>query len=68
VGWPQANQGNRKQQKNIQKYRRAYTKGTVNNKLYKEMGNSIYGNVVIGMSNKLTFDTISGNTVRVRAS
>lgn len=35
------------------------------NLLYKEMGNSIYGNVVRGMSNKKSFDTLTGKSCRV---
>jgi hypothetical protein len=35
--------------KDIQKMRNTYPKGTINNLLYKEMGNSIYVNVVRGM-------------------
>jgi hypothetical protein len=36
----------------IQGLRRQYPKGHILNLLYKEMGNSIYGNVVRGISNK----------------
>lgn len=45
--------------------RRGFPKGTINNLLYKEMGNSIYGNVVRGISNKKEFDSLTGNTTRV---
>ena len=51
--------------KNIQALRRVHKKGTINNLLYKEMGNSIYGNVVRGMSNKKSFDSQTGKTFRV---
>jgi hypothetical protein len=54
--------------KDIQALRRQYKKGTVNNSLYKEMGNSIYGNVVRGISNKKTFDTATGKSFRVCAT
>jgi hypothetical protein len=40
----------------LQDARRRYPKGTINNLIYKEIGNSIYGNVVKGMSNKKMFD------------
>lgn len=49
----------------IQKQRREYAKGTINNYFYKEMGNSIYGNVVRGISNKMSFDCKSGQSFRV---
>jgi hypothetical protein len=35
------------------------------NALYKDLANSIYGNVVRGMSNKLTFDTKTGQMFRM---
>lgn len=54
--------------KEIQRLRREHSKGTINNLLYKEMGNSIYGNVVRGMSNKKSFDTLTGEMVRVKAT
>lgn len=49
----------------IQKHRREFAKGTINNYFYKEMGNSIYGNVVRGISNKMSFDCKSGQSFRV---
>jgi hypothetical protein len=52
----------------IQDKRREYPKGHILNLLYKEMGNSIYGNVVRGISNKKGFDTKSGKLIRVPAS
>jgi len=45
--------------KEIQRLRKETPKGTIMNLLYKEMGNSIYGNVVKGMSNKKNFDTLT---------
>jgi hypothetical protein len=51
--------------KDIQRFRREYPKGHVKNLLYKEMGNSLYGNVVRGTSNKLVFDSQTGQTQRV---
>lgn len=45
--------------KNIKAKRGEYPKGTVNNLIYKEMGNSIYGNVVRGLSNKKNFDSLT---------
>jgi hypothetical protein len=51
--------------KDIQAKRREYPKGTIYNLLYKEMGNSIYGNVVRGISNKMSFDSLTGKMFRV---
>lgn len=44
----------------VQAKRREYPKGDINNLLYKELGNSIYGNTVRGISNKRKFDIKSG--------
>lgn len=52
----------------IQEKRREHPKGHILNLLYKEMGNSIYGNVVRGISNKKRFDTKAGKMVRMGAS
>jgi hypothetical protein len=49
----------------LQKLRKDNPKGTILNLLYKEMGNSIYGNVVRGISNKKSFDTLTGKSFRV---
>ena len=54
--------------KKIQEKRREHPKGHILNLLYKEMGNSIYGNVVRGISNKKGFDTKSGKMLRMPAS
>jgi len=54
--------------KEIQSMRRKYPKYSINNLLYKEMGNSIYGLVVRGMSDKKKFDIKSGRTLRMEAS
>jgi len=51
--------------KDIQAFRRDFPKGHINNLLYTEMGNSIYGNVVRGMSDKKSFDVKTGNTIRI---
>ena len=51
--------------KELQRLRKLYPKKTVNNLTYKEIGNSIYGNVVRGMNNKLTFDSKTGNSTRI---
>jgi hypothetical protein len=34
---------------NLKTLRRQFPKGTVNNMLYKELGNGIYGNIVKGL-------------------
>jgi len=52
----------------IQCKRREFSKGTIENALYKEMGNSIYGNVVRGISYKKTFDSVTGKNLRVTAT
>lgn len=52
----------------IQKLRRDYKKGTISNLFYKEMGNSIYGNIVKGMNDKRKFDIKSNRTIRMDAS
>lgn len=49
----------------VQEKRREYPKGTVNNLIYKELGNSIYGSVVRGMSNKKKFDIKTKTTQRL---
>lgn len=54
--------------KEIQTKRREYPKGHILNLLHKEMGNSIYGNLVRGMSNKKRFDIKSGTNLRMDAS
>jgi hypothetical protein len=51
--------------KTIQAKRKLYPKGTINNYLYKLMGNSIYGALVRGLGNKQRFDPKSFGTVRV---
>lgn len=52
----------------VQSKRREYPKGDFMNMLYKELGNSMYGNIVRGMSNKKSFDTLSGKMIRVTAT
>ena len=54
--------------KEIQSERRKHPKGTINNLMEKEKGNSIYGQVVRGMSNKKNFDIKSGLNLRMEAS
>jgi hypothetical protein len=51
--------------KELQSKRREYPKGHIMNSLYKDLSNSIYGNVVRGMSNKLSFDTKTGQMFRM---
>ena len=48
--------------------RRKFPKGHINNLLYKEMGNSIYGNVVRGMSDKKSFDANTGEMFRIKGT
>jgi len=49
----------------LQNKRREYKKGHVLNALYKELANTIYGNVVRGISNKKSFDTKTGKMFRI---
>lgn len=54
--------------KEIQIKRRQYPPKTINNLLYKEMGNSIYGSTARGISNKKKFDIKTGRTLRMESS
>lgn len=54
--------------KELQQKRRLYPKKSLYNKLYKEMANSIYGNVVRGISNKRVFDIKSNGMVNLTAN
>ena len=49
----------------VQENRREFPKGTISNLMYKEIGNSIYGSVVRGISNKKKFDTKTKTTQRM---
>lgn len=51
--------------KELQLKRREYGKSHMMNSLYKELANSIYGNVVRGISNKKSFDTKTGLMIKV---
>jgi hypothetical protein len=51
--------------KYLQSKRITYEKGTINNLIYKEIGNSIYGLTVKGMSDKRKFDIKTKTTVRM---
>ena len=53
--------------KEIQLKRREHKKGTISNLMYKEIGNSIYGSVVRGMSDKRRYDNKTGQTIRMKA-
>jgi len=53
--------------KDIQRKRREHPKGTISNLMYKEIGNSIYGSVVRGMSDKRKYDNKLGKPVRMHA-
>lgn len=54
--------------KELQGRRNEHPKGTFKNLLYKEIGNTIYGNVVRGMSNKKSFDTMTRQMFRVKGT
>lgn len=51
--------------KRVQEKRREFTKVTINNLMYKEIGNSIYGSVVRGRSDKRKFDIKTKTTQRL---
>jgi hypothetical protein len=50
----------------VQEKRREYPKGSISNLMYKEIGNSIYGSVVRGISNKMKLDTKTNTMQRMR--
>lgn len=52
----------------LQGERAKYPKNTLGNLMEKEKANSIYGNVVKGMSNKKKFDIKTGRTIRMEGS
>ena len=54
--------------KGIQALRKQYPKGHINNLMYKEIGNGIYGNVCRGISNKKAFDALTKSSVSVTAT
>jgi hypothetical protein len=54
--------------KELQNLRKQHPKGTFRNLLYKDLGNSIYGNVVRGVSNKKAFDALTGKMFRVKGT
>ena len=54
--------------KSLQAERRKHPKGTINNLLYKELGNSIYGLTAKGIANKRKFDIKVGKTVRMEGN
>jgi hypothetical protein len=52
----------------LQSRRRSFPKGSLSNLMEKEKGNSIYGNIVRGMSNKKKYDIKTGRTIRMEGS
>jgi hypothetical protein len=54
--------------KDIQTLIRQFTKGHINNMMYKEIGNGIYGNVCKGISNKMNFYSLTKQSSRVTAT
>jgi hypothetical protein len=54
--------------KELQSMRKEYPKGDIMNLLYKEMGNSIYGNVVRGIADKRKFDIKTGRNQRINST
>jgi hypothetical protein len=52
----------------IQNLRNSFPKGSINNLMYKEIGNSIYGSIVRGLNEKLKFDNKTGTQKRIPAN
>jgi len=52
----------------LQRKRREFNKGTFYNLMYKEIGNSIYGQVAMGIGGKKTFDVKTKSYVKVEGS
>lgn len=52
----------------LQGNRSKYDKGTINNLLYKEIGNSLYGLTVRGINNKLKYDIRSDSMKRMEGN
>lgn len=52
----------------LQQKRREFKKGTFNNYMYKEIGNSIYGQIAMGIGGKTTFDVKTKSYVKVEGS
>jgi len=53
--------------KELQGKRVTYPKGSINNLIYKDIGNSIYGLTVKGISNNMKYDIKSKQTVRMNS-
>jgi len=51
---------------NLQQLRRAHPKKTFYNYMYKEIGNSIYGQIAMGLSGKNKFDVLSKSYKQVK--
>jgi hypothetical protein len=54
--------------KDLQSKRKDHLPGSIENLLYKEMGNSLYGSVTRGMSNKMNYDVQLGRTIRMECT
>jgi len=54
--------------KEIQELRSKYPKGTINNALWKEIGNSLYGLVVRGINEKMKFDARTSEMKRMEGN
>lgn len=52
----------------LQQKRREFEKGTFGNYMYKEIGNSIYGHIAMGIGGKKTFDVKTKSFVKVEGS
>jgi hypothetical protein len=50
----------------VQEKRREFSKDSINNLIYKEIGNSIYGSVVRGLGDKRKFDIKTNSTQRMQ--
>jgi hypothetical protein len=54
--------------KELQAFRGKYEKGTINNLLFKEIGNSLYGLTVRGISDRLKYDIKSNSMKRMEGN
>jgi hypothetical protein len=52
----------------LQAERRKHLKGTIQNLLYKEMGNCLYGSVTKGINHKVKFDIKTNRTIRMESN
>lgn len=52
----------------VQNMRTKYPRGSINNLMYKQIGNSIYGSLVRGMNDNRKMDLVTGESKRINAT